>query len=274
MTALNEKSSRWLRRFHAADDAAVRLVCLPHAGGSATAFFPFSRAAAEGGLDADVIAVQYPGRQDRRDEPCFDELAAMADVIADDLGPWIDRPVALFGHSMGATLGYEVACRLEARGTRPLGLFASACPAPSVPRGEYVHELGDDGLITALKEISGTGSADSAVFGDDELLRMVLPAIRGDYTAVETYRPEPGLALDCPVQVLLGADDPVVDLAEVTAWRGHTSGHCAVQVLEGGHFYLNAQLDDVLTTVAARLRDWRVEALASATPDLGWLVGE
>ncbi|WP_134667388.1 MULTISPECIES: thioesterase II family protein [unclassified Amycolatopsis] len=271
MTALNEKSSRWLRRFHASDDAAVRLVCLPHAGGSATAYFPFSRAAAEGGLDADVIAVQYPGRQDRRDEQCFDDLEAMADVIADDLGPWIDRPVALFGHSMGATLGYEVACRLEARGARPLGLFASACPAPSVPRPEDVHELGDDGLIAALKEMSGTGSA---VFGDDELLRLVLPAVRGDYTAVETYRHEPGLALDCPVQVLLGADDPVVDLAEAEAWHGHTRGGCAVKVLPGGHFYLNAQLEGVLTTVAARLRDWREEALASATPDLGRLTGE
>ncbi|WP_409462970.1 thioesterase II family protein [Amycolatopsis sp. GA6-003] len=271
MTALNKNSSRWLRRFHAADDAAVRLVCLPHAGGSATAYFPFSRAAADGGLDADVIAVQYPGRQDRRDEPCCTELAAMADVIADDLAPWIDRPVALFGHSMGATLGYEVAWRLEARGTRPLGLFASACPAPSVPRSEYVHELGDDGLLAALKEISGTGSA---VFGDDELLRLVLPAIRGDYTAVETYRPEPGLALDCPVQVLLGADDPVVDPAEADPWRGHTNGHCAVQVLEGGHFYLNAQLAAVLTTVAACLRDWRAEALASATPAPGRIAGE
>ncbi|WP_406637063.1 thioesterase II family protein [Amycolatopsis sp. WGS_07] len=271
MTALNEKSSRWLRRFHASDDAAVRLVCLPHAGGSATAYFPFSRAAAEGGLDADVIAVQYPGRQDRRDEPCFDDLAAMADVIADDLGPWIDRPVALFGHSMGATLGYEVARRLEARGTRPLGLFASACPAPSVPRSEYVHELGDDGLIAALKEISGTGSA---VFGDDELLRMVLPAIRGDYTAVETYRAEPGLTLDCPIQVLIGAGDPVVDLAETDAWHEHTSGHCAVKVLPGGHFYLNAQLEAVLTTVDACLRDWRADALAAATPDPGRVVGE
>jgi len=269
VTALNEKSSRWIRRFHAADDAAVRLVCLPHAGGSATAYFPFSRAAAEAGLDADVIAVQYPGRQDRRGERCFDELAAMADVIADDLGPWFDRPVALFGHSMGATLGYEVARRLQARGTRPLGLFASACPAPSVPRAESVHQLDDDGLITALKEISGTDSADSALFGDDELLRMVLPAVRGDYTAVETYRPGPGPELDCPVHVLLGADDPVVDLAEAGAWRAHTTGDCAVEVLAGGHFYLNAQLDGVLTTVAARLRDWREEALAPATRNLG-----
>lgn len=260
MTALNERSDRWVRQFHSTRDAAVRLVCLPHAGGSATAYFPFSRAASDAGLDLDVVAVQYPGRQDRRGERCFDDVDEMADAIADDLGQWFDRPVALFGHSMGALLGYEVARRLEARGTRPLGLFASACRAPSAQRIEYVHQRDDDGLITAIKELSGT---DSAVLGDDELLRMVLPAIRGDYTAVETYRHRPGRGLECPIHVLVGDSDPVTDLDEANAWRSHTNGSCVVEVFPGGHFYLNAQLDGVLTSVAARLHDWG----AGATPE-------
>jgi surfactin synthase thioesterase subunit len=253
VTALNERTSRWIRRFHTADDAAVRLVCLPHAGGSATAYFRFSRAATAAGLAADVVAVQYPGRQDRLAEACYDDVGAMADAIADDLGPWFDRPVALFGHSMGATLGYEVARRLEARGARPLGLFASACRAPSEQRIEFIHQRDDDGLIAALKELSGT---ESAVLGDDELLRMVLPAVRGDYTAVETYRHRPGPELACPIHVLVGDADPVTDLAEADAWRRHTTGGCVVEVFPGGHFYLNAQLDAVLASVAAGLRTW------------------
>ncbi|MEU8632868.1 alpha/beta fold hydrolase [Amycolatopsis sp. NPDC048633] len=253
MTAVNERTSRWIRRFHAADDAAVRLVCLPHAGGSATAYFPFSRAATAAGLDADIVAVQYPGRQDRLSERCHDDVGTMADAIADDLGPWFDRPVALFGHSMGATLGYEVALRLEARGARPLGLFASACRAPSAQRIEYIHQRDDDGLIAAIKELSGT---DSAVLGDDELLRMVLPAIRGDYTAVETYRHRAGRELECPIHVLVGDADPVTEIAEADAWRVHTTGECVVEVFPGGHFYLNAQLEGVLASVKARLGDW------------------
>lgn len=258
MTAVNEtqsvnKGSPWIRRFHPADDAGMRLVCLPHAGGSATAYFPFSRAAAEAGLDVDVLAVQYPGRQDRREERCFDDVGAMADAIAGDLGLWFDRPVALFGHSMGALLGYEVARRLEARGERLLGLFASACRAPSAQRIEFVHQRDDDGLIAALKELSGT---DNAVLGDDELLRMVLPAIRGDYTAVETYRHRRGPELDCPIHVLTGTDDPVTDLEEANAWSAHTTGRCVVEVFRGGHFYLNTQLGGVLGTVAESLREW------------------
>jgi surfactin synthase thioesterase subunit len=262
VTAVNETSSRWIRRFHQAGDARVRLVCLPHAGGSATAYFPFSRAAVAAGLDADVVAVQYPGRQDRRAEQCYDDVGEMADAIADDLGPWSDRPMALFGHSMGATVGYEVARRLEARGADLLGLFASACRAPSKQRIEYVHQRDDDGLIAALKELSGT---DSAVLGDDELLRMVLPAVRGDYTAVETYRHGGGRELACPIHVLVGDTDPVTDLAEADGWRAHTTGACAVEVFPGGHFYLNDRLDGVLTTVAARLREWGAPARVGRT---------
>ncbi|WP_091610910.1 thioesterase II family protein [Amycolatopsis saalfeldensis] len=258
---MNETSSRWIRRFHPAGDARVRLVCLPHAGGSATAYFPLSRAAAAAGLDAEVVAVQYPGRQDRRAEPCYDDVGDLADSIADDLAPWSDRPLALFGHSMGATVGYEVARRLETRGTELLGLFASACRAPSRHRVEYVHQRDDDGLIAALKELSGT---DTAVLGDDELLRMVLPAVRGDYTAVETYRHREGPELACPIEVLVGDADPVTTLAEADAWRAHTTGGCALEVFPGGHFYLNARLEAVLATVAARLREWVTASNASA----------
>ncbi|MDT8911866.1 alpha/beta fold hydrolase [Amycolatopsis sp. PS_44_ISF1] len=254
---MNETSSRWIRRFHRAGDASVRLVCLPHAGGSATAYFPFSRAAAAAGLDADVLAVQYPGRQDRRAEPCHETVATLADAIADDLGPRSDRPLALFGHSMGATVGYEVARRLQARGTPLLGLFASACRAPSQQRIEYVHQRDDEGLIAALKELSGTNTA---VLGDDELVRMVLPAVRGDYTAVETYRHEAGPELRCPIQVLVGDDDPVTSLAEADAWHRHTTAGCAVEVFPGGHFYLTDGWERVLDTVTGRLREWSARA--------------
>ncbi|MBB4689015.1 thioesterase II family protein [Amycolatopsis jiangsuensis] len=248
--------SRWIRRFHPSARARARLVCLPHAGGSATAYFPFSRAATEAGLEAEVVAIQYPGRQDRRGERCLDDVGAMADAIAEDLRQWSDLPLVLFGHSMGATVGYEVARRMQAQGRPPAGLFASACRAPSAHRIEYVHQRDDEGLIAALKELSGT---DAGVFGNEELLRMVLPAIRGDYTAVETYRHRTGVEPACPLQVLTGDADPVTTLAEADAWRRHTTGECAVEVFPGGHFYLHHQLPAVLEVVAARLTSWLPE---------------
>lgn len=118
----NPGDSPWFRNYGPAPDACVRLVCLPHAGGSASFYFPLARALSP---KIEVLAVQYPGRQDRHAEPCVQNIEDMADRIAEALGPWTDRPYALFGHSMGAMVGFEVARRMEASGKGPLELFVS-----------------------------------------------------------------------------------------------------------------------------------------------------
>lgn len=172
VTGKTRDTGLWMRRFHPADDAAVRVVCFPHAGGAASYFFPVASALSPA---ADVLAVQYPGRQDRRREPCIDNIEALADAVLAELPHWLDRPLVLFGHSMGATVAFEVARRLERDGTIPLALVVSGRRAPSRHRVETVHLRDDNGLITELKALSGT---DAQVFGNEELLRMVLPAVR------------------------------------------------------------------------------------------------
>jgi surfactin synthase thioesterase subunit len=241
----------WFRQFHPAAAGAVRLICFPHAGGAATFFFPASRALSQA---IDVVAVQYPGRQDRRAEACVDDLCTLADLIAAELLPLCDRPTALFGHSMGATVAYEVARRLERGGVIPLGLFASGRRAPSTHRQESVHLRDDRGIITALKELSGT---DAAVLEDDELLQMILPAVRADYKAVETYRHQGNVELRCPIRVLVGEADQLTTLEEAGAWRTHTSASCQVEVFPGGHFYLTPQAGRVLSTIVDQIGVWR-----------------
>ena len=119
VTVVAELTDTWIRGFHPGADGAPRLVCFPHAGGSATFYFPLSRALAP---SMEVLAVQYPGRQDRRAEPCIDSIDGLADEIVDALRPLTDRPMALFGHSMGAVLAYETARSWEALGHAPLPL--------------------------------------------------------------------------------------------------------------------------------------------------------
>ncbi|MEV7523956.1 alpha/beta fold hydrolase [Streptomyces sp. NPDC091371] len=240
--------SAWLRRFHPAEEAAVRLFCFPHAGGSASYYFPVSRALSPA---ADVVAVQYPGRQDRRGEPCVDDVRRLADLVVAELRPWCDRPVALFGHSLGATLGFEVALRLEAAGITPVALFASGRRAPSRHReNEQVHLASDERLLATIQKMSGT---DPAVMADEELLRSVLPAIRGDYKAAETYRYRPGPALACPVVVLNGDSDPEVTAEEAEGWTEHTGGPCSFRTFPGGHFYLNEHVAEVIELVRERI---------------------
>ena len=241
-------SSLWIRRYDTATPGAVRLICLPHAGGSASFFLPVSRALRPA---IEVLAVQYPGRQDRRGEPCVDDIPLLARRIAQALADWTDRPFALFGHSMGASVAFELARILEhEQGRTPAWLWASGRRAPSRNRNERVHTLDDDHLIADLRRLSGT---DDSILGDEEILRMILPAVRCDYRAAETYRWQPGPPLSCPVTALVGDDDQKVTEDEARAWGGHTCGPFDHRMFPGGHFYLVQHQPEILGLIRQRL---------------------
>lgn len=230
----------WCRRFDPAPDAAHRLVCFPHAGGSASYYRPMATALSP---SVDVVAVQYPGRQDRRNEPLVDDIGTLADQVHEVLRGWDDRPLTFFGHSMGALVAFEVARRFEDEASGPVRLFASGRRAPSRYRDENVHRRDDNGIIAEVKSMSGT---DDRLLGDEELIRMILPALRGDYRAVETYRSAPGATVGCPVTALVGDSDPKTSIDEARDWEKHTTADFDLHVFSGGHFYLNSRSAEVL----------------------------
>ncbi|MFD0275326.1 thioesterase II family protein [Kitasatospora sp. NPDC127111] len=241
--------SDWFRRFHPADTAPVRLVCFPHAGGSASYFIDYAAALSP---FADVLVVQYPGRQNRFAEPVIDSVDGLADRVHEALLPWADRPLVFFGHSMGTLVSFEVARRFERDGVAgPVHLFVSGGRAPSLPRDSSVHLLPDDELFDELARLGGT---DERVLANPELRSLVLPALRADYTAVETYRCGPEAVVSVPVTALTGDADPRASVAEVRDWERHTTGAFDLRVYPGGHFYLAEQRDAVVEVLAARLR--------------------
>jgi surfactin synthase thioesterase subunit len=240
--------SDWIRRYHPSAEAAIRLVCFPHAGGSASYFRGVSAALAP---EVEVLAVQYPGRQDRRSEPPLHSIEELARGAARAITPWTDVPLALFGHSMGAMVAFETAASLARDGTAPSVLFLSGRRAPSRVREENIRLRDDAGIMAELRRLGGT---EDTLMEDEELRQMVLPALRADYHAVETYRPQPGAVLDRPVVALVGDADPRTTVDEARAWSDHTTGPFDLKIFQGGHFYLNAQVPAVLDALRTHLR--------------------
>jgi surfactin synthase thioesterase subunit len=260
MSALISTSSEWLRCYDERLDARVRMVCFPHAGGSAAFYRPWHR-----GLPprVELHAVQYPGRAERRMAPPVDDVQTMAGYIVDDLASLLDRPLALFGHSMGAFIAYEAARLLHERGTPPVHLFVSGQVAPWTSVDAYsgtvqLHIRSDVGIADAddeelVRHLQRLGGTETELLADPELREIFLPYIRNDFRMLHSYRPTVGPPLTTPITALTGADDPVATHAQADQWRNLTSSRFALEVFPGGHFFLQPGQTAVLDLVAAQV---------------------
>lgn len=248
VTSFTSPSDTWVRRFQPEPHSNVRLICFPHAGGSASYYRPFTESLSP---QVEVLSIQYPGRQERFQEKLIDNIPELADEACRALLPWCDRPFALFGHSMGAIAAFEVARRLRHRGVNPLSVFASGARAPSRPAPEILHALDQNDLVAELCRMGGT---DPELLADKDVQDLILPITRADMKALETYVYADGTTLDCPIWALVGADDPQTPIEDAVAWREFTASDFKLQIFPGGHFYLGDYRGDVLATVSAALR--------------------
>ncbi|MGW3957045.1 thioesterase II family protein [Streptomyces sp. NPDC004752] len=256
-------ASSWLRRYAGPVPPRVRLLCLPHAGGSATFFHSWGRAL---GDDVEVLTVRYPGRQERIAETPLTSIEELADRLVAELPPYLDAPLALFGHSMGASVAYETAHRLAAHhGTAAAALLMVSCRKPPhlvSPRGRWLRGTPDGRVPTGsrpgtdaelIAEVRRLGGTDAALLDNADLRELLLPAIRADFEAVDRYTARPGVPLGCPVVGYLGAADPGLTREDIAAWSSVAPKGFDVRVLPGGHFYLTDQRDALLADIRARL---------------------
>ena len=242
------RNGKWIWRFHPAGAENVRIVIFPHAGGSASYYHSLS---AKLSKSADVLAVQYPGRQNRSAEPCVQSVPELARRIAAELRSLAAGPMALFGHSMGAAIAFEVARLLSAHDRGPCHLFVSSRSAPTRPRRDRNLHLGTDQEI--LDEVSRVSGTDPELLRDESLRGLILPALRADYRAIETYRYLPGARLSCPITALTGDTDPTVEVRDVLGWQDETDAGFVTRVFPGGHFYLDHHLPSVAGTLLSAL---------------------
>lgn len=232
-----------------ANSNRTRLFCFPNAGGGATSYRRWPTALSD---HAQLFAIQPPGREERFGEQPFTKLEPLLAELIPCLLPYLDGPFAFFGHSMGALICAEAARLLQAQYARtPNHLFVSASDALNLVQDRSKrYLLTDEALIADLRTLNGTPEE---LLAHPEMLRLLLPLLRADYSILGRYTYQQGPRLTCPITVLAGDADPLVSADGLRAWQDLTIGPVDIQIFSGGHFYLHSAQADLLDLIIERL---------------------
>ncbi|WP_034269727.1 thioesterase II family protein [Haloechinothrix halophila] len=248
MATHNPHTTAWFRSFRPLPEPALRLVCLPHAGGTPAAYRGWS---AHLPLNVELLATCYPGRQDRLGQPPIECMPDMVDALLTALLPLSDLPMVLFGHSMGASIAFETALLLEHNhGIAPEALLLSGRRAPRLLTGRPPYLGGDEAIMADVRRLDETSST---VLDEPDLRDLVLPAIRADYRLLGTYKPTLDGVSSAPITAYVGDDDPDITEEHILGWTAHTSAHFTHRVFPGGHFYLAECESELVADVVTQL---------------------
>jgi len=222
------------------DTAAGATLVFPHAGGAAIAYRALATALAAGGADAFVM--QYPQRGDRLAHPAPTTVGELATELF-DAGDWARvGPLRLFGHCMGAVVAFEFARVAERHGVEVGQLWVSASEAPSAVAASPSLPTAKAEIIAEMVDLGGT---DPQLLADDDFVELLLMAVRADYTAFNRYACDADVRVAADIHTLGGESDHRISADMLRGWETHTTGAFTLSLFDGGHFYVNDQIEDV-----------------------------
>jgi medium-chain acyl-[acyl-carrier-protein] hydrolase len=244
MRPASSTAKRWIVRTKPSPRARVRLFCFPCGGVGASPYKQWPEAL---GPLFDVCALHPPGREARRSEATITEIARYMDEVMEAVRPLLDKPFALFGHSVGALVVFELARRLRREGApMPLHLFVSGRHAPQWVMAEKAHSLPDAAFVDLLRTLNGLPAA---ALESRELMEVMLPLLRDDCALHESYVYASEAPLAVPISVFAGVDDPTAVEEQLEAWGEQTTGRFLLRRMAGDHFYLNAHREALLAAI-------------------------
>lgn len=229
--------------------ARLRLFCFPYSGASASIYYPWVEILPSA---IEVCPVQLPGRGSRISETPYTTLDELIPETEASLKPYLDKPFAFFGHSMGALIGFELSRSLQENGDNlPIILFVSGHNAPHLPdTSEPIHSLPEHEFVTQIKSMNGTPDE---ILDDPELRDLLIPILRADFSVCETYSYRSNTPLNCSICACGGLGDPYIDREGLKAWRNHTQKEFSLRLFPGNHFYLNDDRIYLLQAIAQEI---------------------
>ncbi|HEX8095184.1 thioesterase II family protein [Jatrophihabitans sp.] len=213
----------------------IPVLCLPFAGAGASAF---RRAQEYPSELVRICPLQLPGREERFDEPAFtDAVAAVDDLLPIALDLVAGSPaVAVFGHSLGAVLAFELAHRLRQL-PRPelVRVFVSGSPGPWTRRENRATGMTDEDFLSQVRGFAGYSHP---ALEHPELREMLLPTLRADVEMHENYLAPPDRLLDVPITSIRGSQDELVSREQAAEWNAASTAGCQLREVPGNHMYL------------------------------------
>lgn len=250
-------ANKWFSIRAARAVPALRLFCFPHVGAGGSAFNLWPRAWMPDNIE--LWTVRLPGRERRLSETAFRRMGPLVEALNEAMATQLNGPYAFYGHSLGALVAFEMARKIQSQGgPGPIRLLVSAHTAPQLGLCRQVlHNLPDKEFVDALRGFAGT--ADEALENED-LMSIMMGALRADFEVDETYTYAEGQPLHCPISAFGGIDDPDVSQAELEAWKTHTSQKFSLQMMEGDHFFI-FRSPDFLYRLSQELKGDQQEAI-------------
>ena len=241
----------WIVRPKANPAASLRMFCFPYAGLGTSVFrtWPASYPSS-----VELVFMLPPGREGRFTEKAFRQAGDLAAAATEAILPYLTVPYVFFGHSLGAMTSFEVARRLRRAGQPlPLRLFASAHRAPHLPHPHpIIHGLADKEFIDQICRLYG--GIPQVVLDNPDLVEMMLPCLRADFTVFETYGYVDEAPLPCPITAFGGARDRRISEREIGEWRQHTDGDFRYEMFDGDHFFLQDRREQLIDSIMRDLR--------------------
>ena len=240
----------WLKNYSPTAQPRLRLLCLPYVGAGASAYRTWANALPS---EIEFYALQLPGREARRREAPYTQLEPLIEILAQLIASLPPLPLALFGHSLGAIIGFELARHVRRQyGINPIRLFIAGQAAPQLPPStQQIHLLPDGEFVQRLREYNGTPEE---VLQHTEILQMLLPVLRADFALCENYSYYPDEPLKCPISVFGSSDDSQVSKEDLLAWSVQTSQTMTFHLLQGDHFFVHQARETLLMTITQDLQ--------------------